>query len=248
MNLSFKESFNGKKSDRKRLRQEFKSPQTHMLKAVIFDMDGVIVDSEEYHASTEHEVLERIGLNVSIEELKMELGKSEKAFFRGVLTKYGRTENIEDTIKKLIKEKHKIYLELLKSAKPIPGAIELIEKMRKNGFKTAIATSSVRKALNIVVKSLGLEKFFDAMVCVDDVKKGKPEPDIFLVAAERLVFQPNECLVIEDATNGVEAAKRAGMKTIGFISPSSGKQDLSEADLVVDDLRKITIDEIKKLF
>ncbi|OYT58120.1 MAG: phosphatase [Candidatus Aenigmarchaeota archaeon ex4484_14] len=217
-----------------------------MLKAVIFDMDGVIVDSEDYHASTEQEVLRNIGINVCVEELKMDLGKSEKDFFRSVLTRHRKTENIEETIRKLIKEKHKTYLKLLKNAKPVPGAIELVEKVRAAGVKTAIATSSIRKMLEIVIENFNLEKYLDAAVCIDDVKKGKPEPDLFLEAAKRLSVQPNECVVIEDAANGIEAAKRAGMKSIGFMSKS--KQDFSKADLVVSDLRGITIEKISRLF
>jgi HAD superfamily hydrolase (TIGR01509 family) len=123
--------------------------------------------------------------------------------------------------------------------RPIDNALELIGFLKKAGFRLALATSSYTEYAQLVLEKLGIDSVFDKMVTGNDVSKGKPDPEIFLKAAEQLGVLPEECMVIEDSGFGVQAAKKAGMFCFGFRSPNSMNQDLSMADRIVDDIGEV---------
>jgi len=214
-----------------------------MIKAVIFDMDGVIVDSEYYHYIVEKRILKKIGIDLSFEEAKKHAGMKTETFFRKILENHKKKADINE----LVKEKQKLVIDILKKrAKPIPGSIKLINLLKKNKIKLGIASSGKRERVEIILSKFKIRNKFDVVVTAEDVEHGKPDPEIFLLASKKIGIKPEECIVIEDSTNGVKAAKKAGMKCIGFVSKNSGKQDLSEADIVVDDMRKIDLDIIRR--
>jgi len=209
-----------------------------MIKAVIFDMDGVIIDSEPIYLRVEMELFNKLGLTITEKDHDAFVGTTTRNMWEVLKNKFDISQSVDE----LVELERKSYDERLVSQKdlaPISGIIELIQSLNKIGMKLAIASSSLRSQIEIVVDLFKIRSYFLQLVSGDEVSKGKPEPDIFLLAAERLNAKPQECLVIEDSRNGVEAAKKAGMKCIGFQNPSSGRQDLSRADVVVGGIEGI---------
>lgn len=215
-----------------------------MIKAVIFDMDGVLVRTGLIHFNTEDKVLQDIGISLSREELASYNAVAADVYFKDILKKYKKSADI----KKLLEKKYKMVYDILKDGVPvIPGALELIKSLKKNHIKTALASGSPAEFVDFIVSKLKIEKSFDTIVSLGDIKHSKPDPEIFLLTAKRMDVDSKYCLVIEDAHLGVLAAKNAGMKCIGFINEESGDQDLSKADLIVDNLNELTLDKIQGL-
>ena len=129
----------------------------------------------------------------------------------------------------------------------LPGAIELLSSLREHSIKSAIASSAPPENVKIITEGLGIEKYFDAIACGREVTEGKPSPQIFLLAAEKLEAEPAGCIVIEDAVAGVAGAKRAGMKCIA-VANSHSRDKLKEADLIVTSLKSVSVDDLTKLY
>ncbi|MEM0359984.1 MAG: HAD family phosphatase [Candidatus Diapherotrites archaeon] len=216
------------------------------LKLLIFDFDGVLADTAQLHLKSEQEIFATVGLKISKGELAGFFGMKVSEFIKEVLKKY----KIKADWKKLMQKKYKVLKELVKEKgiQPLPGAKDLALKAKKSGIKIAVASGSRKKFVLPLLKKMGLQKTFDLVLCADDVKKGKPNPEIFLKCAKRLKVKPSECLVLEDAENGVVAAKRAGMKAIALKTSYSGKQDFSNADKIVKSLQEIDIVAVEKWF
>lgn len=213
-----------------------------MIKAVIFDMDGVIIDSEPLHYKVfMRYTQEKLGVTISNEEYNTFIGTTNKSIFSMVQQKHGIRGDL-DAIVAEYEEQIFTHLMTNKSEKPIDGVDTLIRLLRQSNIKLALASSSPKKLITIIIKMFKLEPFFAEAVSGQEVKRGKPAPDIFLRAAEMLGVPPEECLVIEDSRNGVMAAKQAGMKCIGFYNPHSGNQDLSQADKIIKSFAEISND------
>tara|TARA_Y100000310_G_C20700703_1_gene829603 strand:+ start:7178 stop:7858 length:681 start_codon:yes stop_codon:yes gene_type:complete len=212
--------------------------EMNLIKAVIFDMDGVIVDSEPIHQKAEKESLLKYGVKISTEELSRYTGTTAKFMYDKLILKY----KINTTFDKILSEKDKILFKLLENnTRPISGIYELIEKLKNQNLKLGVASSSHKKLINFIIGKLKLKKMFDSIVGCDDIIHSKPHPEIFLKSAKLLNFNPDECIVIEDAKLGVEAAKKAGMKCIGYKNLNSGNQDLSKADIIIEDFEKLDV-------
>jgi HAD superfamily hydrolase (TIGR01509 family) len=197
------------------------------IRGVIFDMDGVLVDSEEFIIKASTMMFAERGLNVKARDFKPFVGMGENRFIGGVAEKYGHVHNIRE----LKKRTYDIYLEIIKGRlKPLPGAFEFIRQCRERGLWLAVASSAdMRKVKgNLEEIGLGFDKF-DAVISGEDVVNKKPAPDIFLLAAERIGVEASKCLVIEDAVSGVKAAKAAGAKCLGITS-SFSQEELAGAD------------------
>ena len=197
-------------------------------------MDGVIIDSEPLHFESDRMVMREFGVELTDEELNRYVGVANPQMWAELKDKY----NINLTIDELLERQHANKLKLLKEIQleTISGIDELILDLQKKGIAIALASSSSREFIELVLDKLGITECFQVIVSGDEVEKGKPEPDIFLKAAELLKVAPENCIVLEDAEHGVNAAKKAGMKCIGFINPNSGNQDLSKADKIVSTL------------
>ena len=147
----------------------------------------------------------------------------------------------------MIKERERIYRDISKDILQIfPGAAELVEALIKNDFKLAVASSGTWDKLNFNLEEAGLEDSFKVRICANDVNEGKPDPEVYLKAAEKLGVKPEECVVIEDSYNGVKAAKAAGAKCIAVTSTFE-KSKLKEADVIVNSLEEIDISMIKNI-
>ncbi len=209
---------------------------TQPIQAVLFDMDGVLVDSEFLHIKAEKLTLAPYGIELSKEEINNFMGMGVKMMLRSLIEKYSlpiTEETLFRIHEKNLSDSFQEELEIM------PGAIEIINHLKHRKIKLALASSSSLYLINLVLKIIHLESVFDVVISGEEVINGKPFPDIFRKAAELLNVQPDRCVVIEDSKNGVSAAKSAGMICIGFRSPNSKNQDISQADYIVDDLTKI---------
>lgn len=202
-------------------------------KGVIFDMDGVLVDSEPFICKAACMMFAEHGVAVRPEDFLPFVGMGENRFIGGVAEKYHFPIDIERDKKRT----YDIYLEIIKGAlAPLPGVHEFIAKCRAMGKKIAVASSADMRKVEGNLHAIQLTvATFDAVVTAEDVVHKKPSPEIFLAAAKRIGLDPKECLVVEDAVSGVEAAKAAGAKCLAITS-SFSKEKLAKADWFAPDL------------
>jgi len=217
-----------------------------MFKAAIFDMDGVIIDSEPFHWDVNKKIFSDLGIKVSQGEYRRYIGSSNTNMWTDLKKRYGLSQPLEA----LVNMQGSGNIDFLRENPfdPIPGISELIQDLKKNGKAIGLASSSPHVAIDIVLKKFAFESYFSVVVSGEDFKNSKPAPDIFLKAARLLNMPADECVVIEDASHGVAAAKAAGMKCVGFENKNSWGQDLSGADLIVDDIKKLNTQRIQTLF
>ncbi len=213
-----------------------------MIEAVIFDLDGVIVDSEPMHLIVDRDIIRSNGIEISDDELKKYIGISNVKLWTDLIEKY----KVKHTVEEMVNQQKKNKIEAFKNSnlKPIDGVVELINSIKENKIRLALASSSPLEFVETVLKKTGLLEKFEVILSGESFKRGKPEPDIFLAAAKELGKAPSQCVVIEDSAHGVQAAKSAGMKCIGYINQGSGNQDLSHADFTVRHFSELTIDKI----
>jgi len=219
-----------------------------MLEAIIFDMDGVLVKSEDAISLSFNKVLEKYGVKLNPENKKKYLGRSLRDQL--IIMKEDNSKIPKDlNVQQFSKESFQYQLELLKE-ELIPDTIilNLIRKAKENNIKIAVATSSLRYRAEIFLELIGVLSNLDILVTSEDVLNHKPHPDIFLETAKRLNILPENCIVIEDAKNGIDGAKNAKMKTIGVITKNHSAEELKHADLIITNLTELTIEKIKKLF
>lgn len=216
-----------------------------MCKGVIFDMDGVLIDSHPVHKKVWAQFLASLHREVSEDELEfvLEGRKREEILchYLGDLT--------PEEIKEYGHQKNALFKESEKALRTIPGAGEFLTLLKRAGMRMAVATSASSARARDVLARFGLLPSFTAVVSGDDVAKGKPDPAIFIQAAELLHLSPGHLLVVEDAVSGVQAAKSAGMKCLG-IAADGRIQKLKEAgaDCVISDFRGISLAKIQQLF
>jgi beta-phosphoglucomutase len=181
--------------------------------AVLWDLDGTLVDSEDYHWRAWKETLDREGIAITHQDFLASFGQRNDA----ILGKWLAKDAPAQTIERIGDAKEARYRELVRSQglAPLPGAAEWIERLHHQGWLQAIASSAPRENVETILDALRFRDWFQATVSAEDVQAGKPDPQVFLLAASRLGAQPRGCIVVEDARAGVEAAKRAGMRSIG---------------------------------
>ena len=212
---------------------------------VIFDMDGVLADTGPIHFQSWKKLANEIGVDFTKDFFEKTFG--QKSF---PITKRLVGDNVdEEQIRKWADLKEKYYREMVKNKiEPLPGVIPLIKNLKQHECNLAVASSGPPENVNLLVDNLNLKKYFDVLITAADVGKGKgkPEPDAFLIVAKRLNIKPEDCIVIEDAPVGIEAAKRAGMKRIA-LTTTNPEEELQDADVILPDLSDITYTDIKQL-
>ncbi len=205
-----------------------------MTELVIFDLDGVLLDSETLYKKVNFEFFHDLGVEITDEEYNSFIGISGDKMWGYITEKATLTQPIPDL---RAEEKERKYQGLYENElTPNDGLMNLLDSIKAKGIPMAIASSGLMKNIKLILNKLGVENYFDYIVSGEMPKNGKPAPDIFLLAADYFNIDSNSCLVIEDSRNGVIAAKAAGMTCIGYINIGSGNQDLSKADLVIDSL------------
>ena len=206
-----------------------------MIKSLLFDMDGILVDTEPIMARVVALALADQGLHVTELEYYDNWTKKGKG-----IADFIKEKNISFDFDRYRSTRNKIYLESLKKNIPIfDGAKETIAELSKT-YKLGLVSSSSRVFVHFILKSTDLEKYFFTIITAEDVEKEKPAPDCFLLAAERLAVEPEECVVIEDAEKGILAAKNAGMKAIAIPNKSTSDNDFSCANLILESIKSLT--------
>lgn len=199
-------------------------------RAFIFDMDGTLVDNMRFHAEAWQRMLAENNLIVDTHDF---LFKTAGKTNREIIPHFFKDAD-EERLLELGLRKETIYRELfLPERRAIEGALEFLAEARNLGVKMAVATAAPVANMEFVLDGLDLRQFFTAITTAGDVKNGKPNPEVFLVSAQKLGVEPKNCLVFEDAINGFEAANRAGMKSIGIASVNS-TEDILKLDSVVE--------------
>lgn len=212
------------------------------LKGVIFDMDGVVVNTVPLHFKAWKKMFSGYGKKFTFKDYELKVdGIPRLSGARAILP-----ELSEERLKKAASKKQKYLLEFLRKdgIKAYRDAVYLIKNLKKDKIKRAIITSS--KNCLYILKKAGINKLFDVIITGNDIKKGKPHPDIFLLAAKRLGLKAKECVVVEDAFLGIVAAKRAKMKAVG-IDRYSKPARLKQANLIVNNLKKLALPKLKRL-
>ena len=202
------------------------------VRAVIFDMDGVIVDSEPYSMQALIDILRQYGVEPTEEELQRSYGRRVRDDFVDYFSRHG----VAADVNMAIAHKHARYYHLAAGhLQPLPGVIALLRRLQDHGYHLALASSGDRVKVAFGMQALALNGIFEAVVTGDDVAHSKPDPEIYLIAAQQLAVPPEQCLAIEDAPAGVEAAKRAGMRCVA-VTNSVAPEQLHKADLIVASL------------
>ena len=214
------------------------------FKAVIFDMDGVIIDSEPFYQEVQTDLFQKIGITVLPEEYNTFIGVGMREMWNMIKSSRSLTQPIEELIE-LNNNVLLDYFERSSNLIPTPYFTDFLASILAAEMQTAVASSTTKPIIEVIIKKLNLYDFFNIIVSGDEVKNGKPAPDIFLETTARLNVKPLECVVVEDSYNGVKAAKSAGMYCLGYHNPNSGSQDISAADKIINSFANINIEELK---
>ena len=207
-----------------------------MIKAIIFDMNGVIIDDESLQEKAFKDVLAGRGVNLNhADYYKYCIGLTD----RQCIINFVKIYNINNVDKEnLLFKKRKKYLEIISgNMKSFPGVRELVIKLSER-YKLAVSSSSRREEVKMIIKNFGLAKYFLAIISGSDIKNHKPHPEPYLVAAKKLGFPVSECLAIEDTPVGISSAKAAGMKCVAVLTTNK-RSDLKEADYVAKNFQEI---------
>lgn len=216
-----------------------------MLKAIVFDFDGVIVDTEsQWYFIYKNWMKRDYGYDLKLEDYLVCVGADSKSLFRFLKKEVDEDIDGEEFEKIATKE----FIERSSKLPPMQGVIALIEEAKKRGLKIALATSATRKKPETHLKRLGLISYFDALSTAELSEHIKPEPDIFLKAAELIGVEPAECLAIEDSVNGLISAKRAGMPCLVVPNAVTKVGDFEGCYRMVDSLEEVKLDEIEEDF
>ncbi|MDH6250638.1 beta-phosphoglucomutase [Chryseobacterium sp. H1D6B] len=217
------------------------------LKAVLFDMDGVIVDTEPLHRKAYFKTFSELGISVSEDLYTSFTGASTKRVCETLIKEFNLNQTYEDIAR--IKRAHfKDYFYNDEEFDLIPGVKELIQHYYENGMTLILASSATMTTINMVFEKFDLEKYFSGKISGADLKESKPHPEVFLVAAEMAAERVENSMVIEDSTNGILAAHRANIFCAAYRSPHSKNQDYTLADITVSDYSELEIEKISTYF
>lgn len=213
--------------------------------AVLFDWDGVVIDSSSQHERSWDLLSAETGRPLPPGHFKAGFGKTNAT----IIPSFGWTSEPAEILR-LAQRKEEIYRSLVRSegVTPLPGVVDLLRQLREEGRPRAVGSSTPRANIEAIMDVTGLTGMFDAVICGDDVRQGKPDPEIFQLGARALEVEPSRCVVIEDAFVGIEAARRAGMRVLAVATTHSLTELEGNADRAVASLAEITPTELADLF
>lgn len=217
-----------------------------MINCVIFDMDGVVVNTEPVGYLANQEFYKKLGITVPDNVYETFIGNSDK----NIIQKIKELYSLEESVEELLKESYKYYFEAFDNAKDLelmPGVKKLIIDLHENGIKLLLASSATHAKINKVFDRFGLNPYFEDKISGEEFEFSKPNPAIFNEANKRSGFPKEECIIFEDSTNGIKAAKAAGIFCIGYDNGHSMMQETSLADMVIDDFNNLNAEKIKHI-
>lgn len=217
-----------------------------MIKAIIFDMDGVLIDSVKYLYEAFNIALGKYGVHIREENVKKYLGKPMREKIEMWKEDYNMKEDIDIT--EFSEEVFELEMELLKeNLEENASLINLIKSFKENNLKLAVATSSPKSRAERILELIDLKNKFEVIITDEDFENSKPNPEIFITAAEKLNVDAKDCIVVEDSVNGIEAAKNAGMKAVALLTKFHGRKDFNNADLIIDSLTELNVEKINSI-
>jgi beta-phosphoglucomutase len=213
--------------------------------AVIFDVDGVLIDSYEPHFQSWREIAARYGIDYTEAMFARGFGRTSREI---VAEQWNRHDLSAEQIREIDDAKEAAYRRIVALNFPaMPGAHDLVVALHTSGFQVAVGSSGPPENVELAIEKLGLAPWINAKVTGRDVTRGKPDPQVFLIAAEKLGVPPARCAVVEDAPAGVAAAKAAGMACVGFPSTGRSRDDVAAADLVIESLSELSPETFREL-
>ncbi|HEY4011919.1 MAG TPA: HAD family phosphatase [Polyangiaceae bacterium] len=217
----------------------------HPLRGVIWDLDGTLVDTSELHFATWHRAVTERGVPFTRETFGAMFGLRNRETIARI---FGPIPDAEALA--IAARKESLYRETARErVSLLPGARDLLDALAREHVPCALGTSAPRENVELLLEATGTRSAFAAFACEQDVTEGKPAPDVFLVAARRLGADPHDCIVLEDAVVGIEAARSAGMRSVAVTFASHAKrEDLAIADLVVGSLGEVTVESLRGVF
>ena len=210
------------------------------IRAVLWDLDGTLADSAEYHWLSWRDTMSAEGVTISYEQFLACFGQKNDR----ILAAWLPPPHIPDVIQRIGDAKEEEYRRLARTRglTPLPGAVEWVRRLHAAGWQQAIASSAPRLNVAAMLEALNLTNYFEAIASAEDVTAGKPDPEVFLAAAAKLNASPDRCVVVEDAAAGVEAARRAGMASIGVSATTR-----LDADIAVSSLDELPAEAFDRL-
>ncbi len=206
--------------------------------AVIFDIDGVLVDSYAAHYQSWKQLAENYGRTCSESEFADQFGRTTREVLG---TQWADANLTEADYRRLDDEKEELYRQIIAAEFPeMPHAKSLIQDLHQIGWRIALGSSGPVENVNLAIEKLEIQELIQSAISGNDVTHGKPHPEVFLKAAEQMDVPAKSCVVIEDASHGIEAARAAEMKSIGFVSRGRTREELKSADLLIDHLDQVT--------
>jgi HAD superfamily hydrolase (TIGR01509 family) len=214
--------------------------------AVIFDMDGVLIDSPKYIWESFNILVKPYGIHFNDSDIKKYLGKS----LQDQIVEWKKDYNVDvGDFKDFSSKALTLQMELIsKNIKTDEDLLKLLKELKNNNVPMGVGTSSTKDRAHKIISFLNIDEYFTTIVTSEDVKEHKPNPHIFLEVAKRLNISPENCIVIEDARDGIIAAKNGNMKSIGYLTNLNNTELLSDADMIINNFSKISYEELKTLF
>jgi HAD superfamily hydrolase (TIGR01509 family) len=213
--------------------------------AVIFDMDGVLVDSEPWHYKMEELIYAELGIEVPDQVHQTYLGTAADLMWSDLKRRYGLKQSLEELVQ--YDEEFRVeFFSDLGNLQPNPGVKKLLSGLSDANIPIAVATSSVPGIVDIILQQCGIRSFFDAVVTTVQAGRSKPAPDVYLCTAKKLEREPAGCLVFEDSMNGIRAAVDAGMTCVAFQPEGAVQHDISAAHHLITDFRHVSPETIRR--
>lgn len=213
--------------------------------AAIFDWDGVVIDSSRAHEVAWDRLGAETGRALPAGHFKAGFGRKNDHIIPHIL----KWEVATEEVTRLGRRKEALYREVLKELgiAPLPGVREFLDRLQADGVPCAVGSSTERENIDTIMRIIGFEKYFRTIVAADDVTRGKPDPQVFLLGAQRLGISPRQCVVFEDAFAGLEAARAGGMKAVGVATTHPAEKLGAFADRVVHRLDELTVANLRQL-
>lgn len=217
-----------------------------MLEAIIFDMDGVLVDSEYTYFQSKSQILSEAGHEVEDSYHFQFMGTTSDYMWEKIKQEFSLPLSVAEYIQQMTALRQAMIKR--DGIRVIPHVQEFVKGLSQAGLKLAVASSSSLAEIKVNLAEIGLSEYFSEVVSTEEVEHSKPAPDVYLATAERIGIMPENCLGIEDTKNGTEAVRNAGMVCVGFANPAFPKQDLAFADRVVSSFSELDADSLTKIY